>query len=402
MKHLIFLPLLLFACAAAATPPADSTGKEAAQASAEAARAGADSARAGSDAARASAEAARAGDEAAREGADARKLAELQAHMNDLAQRMADLSGRIGDQANASALRYLADSKRGMIGIAVDPDDDGMHVQAVTPGGPAERAGLKAGDVITAINGKHLSWDDASLFNGLSNLPPGKPVRLSVLRDGKTLQFHVTPERFQAADWQALARTAQAAAQQSVARLNSPEFRKQLDHRIREAMKRTEKARADMIAHWGKGFAVNGRWFAPWWGLNLASLNPQLGHYFGTDSGALVLSVDGKNYPGLEAGDVITAVDGRAVAGPEDVMRAMSGAQADKRVLLAVRRHGKPLVLDFKVPPESALMPPAFPDFNPDPDPNPDPGWNPDPNPLPPTPRAPSSSQPATSPLPQR
>ncbi|MCB1576055.1 MAG: hypothetical protein KDI81_01585, partial [Xanthomonadales bacterium] len=28
----------------------------------------------------------------------------------------------------------------------------------------------------------------------------------------------------------------------------------------------------------------------PWWGLNLASLNPDLGRYFGTDSGVLVLS----------------------------------------------------------------------------------------------------------------
>jgi len=125
-------------------------------------------------------------------------------------------------------------------------------------------------------------------------------------------------------------------------------------------------------------------------------LNPQLGRYFGADSGALVLSVDGKNYPGLESGDVITAVDGRTVAGPEDVMRALGGARANKHVLLAVRRHGKPLALDFKVPPNSALMPPSLPDLNPDP--NPDPDWNPDPNPLPPTPRASSSTHPATPP----
>ena len=242
MKRLIALPLLLFACAAVAAPPDSPTASEAARASAQAARAGADAARAGS-------EAARAGDEAQREAADARKLAELQAHMNDLAQRMAELSVRIGDRASASALAYLADGKRGMLGIAVDPDDDGMHVDAVTPGGPAERAGLKAGDVITTINGKHLSWDDESLLNGLSDLPPGKPVRMSVLRDGKTLQFHVTPERFQAADWQALARTAQAAAQQSVAKVNSPEFRAQIQRSVEEAMKQTAKARADIAAY---------------------------------------------------------------------------------------------------------------------------------------------------------
>lgn len=354
MKRLIFLPLMLFACAAAAAPQATSSSDKAAQAASDAARASDQAARAGD-------EAARAREEAERQAADAQQFAELQARMNDLAQRMAELSVKVGDQASASALRYLADNKRGMLGIAVDPDDDGMHVEAVTPGGPAERAGLRAGDVITAINGKHLSWEDASLLNGLSDLPPGKPVRLSVLRGGKTLQLHVTPERFQVADWQALARTAQAAAQQSVARLNSPEFREQLDHRIEEAMKQTEKARAEMAAKWSKSFALNGRWFAPWWGLNLASLNPQLGHYFGADSGALVLSVDDKSYPGLEAGDVIIAVDGHAVDKPGDVMRALQSVPVDGTAHLKVLRHGKQVALNLRVPARGYLLPPAPP-----------------------------------------
>lgn len=353
MKRLIFLPLLLFACIAVAAPPDDS-GKQATRTSAEAARAGADAARAGSDAARASAE-------AAREAADAQKLADLQTRMSDLAQRMAELSVKIGDRASASALAYLADGKRGMLGIAVDPDDDGMHVDAVTPGGPAERAGLKAGDVITTINGKHLSWDDESLLNGLSDLPPGKPVRMSVLRDGKTLQFHVTPERFQAADWQALARTAQAAAQQSVAKVNSPEFREQIQRSVEEAMKQTAKARADIAAYRGKGFTLKGRWFAPWWGLNLAPLNPELGHYFGTDAGALVLSADAQSYPGLESGDVITAVDGHAVARPEDVMRGLQASPAGSTAHLKVLRHGKQVALSLKVRARGYLLPPAPP-----------------------------------------
>jgi S1-C subfamily serine protease len=358
MKRLIFLPLMLFSCVALAAPP-DESASEAARASAQAART--DAAHAGSDAARAADEAARAGDETAHQAADAQKFAELQAHMNELARRMAELSVKIGDQASASALRYLADGKRGMLGIAVDPDDDGMHVEAVTPGGPAERAGLKAGDVITAVNGKHLSWDDASLLDGLSDLPPGKPVRLSVVRDGKALQFRVTPERFQTADWQALARTAEASAQRSVARLNSPEFRAQLDRNIEQAMKQTEKARAQIAAQWGKGFAANGRWFAPWWGLNLASLNPQLGNYFGTDSGALVLSADDRNYPGLESGDVITAVDGQAVTQPGDVMRALQSEPANATAHLKVLRHGKQVALDLKVPARGYLLPPLPP-----------------------------------------
>ncbi|MGH8156065.1 MAG: hypothetical protein ACREP0_12700, partial [Rhodanobacteraceae bacterium] len=50
-----------------------------------------------------------------------RQMATLQARMNALAERMAALSAKLGDDANASALRYLADSQRGMLGIAVSP-----------------------------------------------------------------------------------------------------------------------------------------------------------------------------------------------------------------------------------------------------------------------------------------
>jgi C-terminal processing protease CtpA/Prc len=369
MKRLMIFFPLLFAYAAAAAPPSVSSSAEAAQAASEAARARDEAARARNEAARASdeaADAARAGDdaaragaEAAREAADARKLAELQAHMNELAQRMAELSVKIGDQASASALRYLADDKRGMLGVVLDDEDNGLRVSAVTPGGPAERAGIRDGDVITAVDGTPIdNGGDAELAG---HLTAGKPVKLSVLRDGKALQMRVTPERFQAADWQALARTAQTAAQRSLAQLNSPEFRKQLDRSMQDAMRQTEKARAQIAAQWGKGFALKDQWFAPWWGLNLASLNPELGRYFGTGRGALVLSNDAQRYPGLEAGDVITEVNGSAVSKPEDAMRALQALPTDKPVRLTVLRHGESLAVELKTPPRWDLLPPAPP-----------------------------------------
>jgi len=364
MKSLIALPLLLFACVAVAAPPsASSSGiaaesnREAAQMAGKATHAREEAERAASDAARTADEAARAGDDAARQATDAQKLADLQMRMNDLAQRMAELSVKAGDRASASALRYLADGKRGMLGIVLDPDSAGLRVGAVTPDGPAERAGIREGDVITAIDGQPVHAGAMSR----DDLVAGKPIALSVLRDGKALQFHVTPERFQAADWQALARTAQAAAQRSLASVNSPEFRRQLDRRIEDAMKQTERARAEIARHRGDHFDFNGRWFAPWWGLNLASLNPQLGRYFGADSGALVLSVDDKSYRGLESGDVIVAVDGHAVARPGDVMRTLQSLPTDATAHLKVLRHGKQIALDFKVPAGSFLVPPAPP-----------------------------------------
>src|SRR5581483_7127056 len=241
----------------------------------------------------------------------------------------------------------------------LDDDANGMRVSAVTPDGPAERAGIRDGDVITAIDGSSVHSGDTDTV--IDDLIAGKQINISVLRDGKRLQFRVTPKRFQASDWRALARTAQAAAQHSLAQLNSPEFRKQLDRNIEEAMKQSEKARADIAAQWGKGFTLRGHWLAPWRGLNLASLNADLGRYFGIDQGALVLSNDAQRYPGLQAGDVITQVNGSAVAKPEDAMRALQALPTDKPVRLTVLRHGKQLAVQLKTPPRWDLLPPVPP-----------------------------------------
>lgn len=356
MKRFPFFFLLLFAGVASAAPPSASSGGELAradeqaeQARAEAQRASNEAAQASDVAARASDEAARTSDEAQREADNAQRLADMQKRMNDLAQRMAELSVKIGDQASASALSYLADSKRGMLGVVLDGDATGLRVNGVTPGGPAERAKIQDGDVIVAIDGASTRGRDDMFLT--KHLVAGKPVALSLLRDGKPLQVRVTPERFQTADWQALARTAQTAAQRSLEKLNSPEFRKQMDLHVEQAMKQSEKARAEIAAHWGDNFEFDGRWFAPWWGLNLASLNPELGRYFGTDRGALVLSSDAQRYPGLQAGDVITEVGGRAVSKPEDAMRALQALPTDKPARLTVLRRGKPIAVELKTLP---------------------------------------------------
>jgi S1-C subfamily serine protease len=62
---------------------------------------------------------------------------------------------------------------------------------AIVPGGPAEQAGLKAGDIITAVNGQALDGQHP-LDLVTSQLAPGQTVTLAVLRDGQTLTIQVT------------------------------------------------------------------------------------------------------------------------------------------------------------------------------------------------------------------
>jgi S1-C subfamily serine protease len=63
-------------------------------------------------------------------------------------------------------------------------DNNGVYVQYVLPKGPAENAGIKAGDVIVKANGKDI--DSKSIFDEqISYFRPGDKVKVTILRNGK-------------------------------------------------------------------------------------------------------------------------------------------------------------------------------------------------------------------------
>lgn len=66
----------------------------------------------------------------------------------------------------------------------------GVLVNEIYPGGPAERAGIKAGDVVTAVDGREVN-DPASLRYRLGTRPVGADARLDVLRRGQPLALAV-------------------------------------------------------------------------------------------------------------------------------------------------------------------------------------------------------------------
>jgi serine protease Do len=92
---------------------------------------------------------------------------------------------------------------RGSIGISLRENQDtkdllraygaknGVFVQDVTKGGPAEKAGLKVEDIILAINGKEIK-DGQDLIDTVSAIPVGNTVKLKVLRDHSEKAFDVT------------------------------------------------------------------------------------------------------------------------------------------------------------------------------------------------------------------
>ena len=66
-----------------------------------------------------------------------------------------------------------------------------MALTEVTPNSPAEKAGLKTGDVVTAINGDPVV-DLAQLRLRIASFAPGSTVKLHVWREGKQQDVNVT------------------------------------------------------------------------------------------------------------------------------------------------------------------------------------------------------------------
>ena len=68
---------------------------------------------------------------------------------------------------------------------------NGVLVNKVKPGGPAEKAGLKSGDIITTIDGRSIK-DGDDLVNEIASRRPDSTIRLGYLRDGKLGDTTVT------------------------------------------------------------------------------------------------------------------------------------------------------------------------------------------------------------------
>jgi S1-C subfamily serine protease len=93
--------------------------------------------------------------------------------------------------------------RRGMIGVTIQsvnadlasslnlPASRGAIVSSVQAGGPAERAGIKRGDVITAFNDQVIV-DSNNLRNLVASTSPGSEATLTILRDGREQKVRIT------------------------------------------------------------------------------------------------------------------------------------------------------------------------------------------------------------------
>lgn len=213
------------------------------------------------------------------------------------------------------------------LGIVMSPNTtgSGVKIAAVSPKGPAKNAGLQAGDIITSINGKVVSGKDAAGLEqartALKNLKMGQSVKIAYSRAGKN----------------------------TVATVKAATIETEM------IVNRELRYPAPPGAPRNMAYATR------WQGLNMAELNPQLGRYFGTSSGVLILSPN-KGFANLQAGDVITKVDGKAVVSSRDVLKSMRAKKEGEKISLDILRDRKALTISVIAPKPPAMdIPPPPP-----------------------------------------
>ena len=96
------------------------------------------------------------------------------------------------DPGQYAKFREVTDARFSGIGVSVQRTERGLRVVEVYDGAPATKAGLQRGDVIVAAGGKKLAEVPEEAATGLIKGPEGTRVKLTIVREKKTLTKRVT------------------------------------------------------------------------------------------------------------------------------------------------------------------------------------------------------------------
>lgn len=105
---------------------------------------------------------------------------------------------------------YVEQSENAYVGIGVtirtDMAEEGFEIISVVEDGPADQAGIRAGDIISQVEGQNCAELGQSATKNLIRGKEGTEVRLTILRDGQTLELTAVRKQFDTpvATWELL------------------------------------------------------------------------------------------------------------------------------------------------------------------------------------------------------
>jgi PDZ domain-containing secreted protein len=230
-------------------------------------------------------------------------------------------------------------NRRARLGLKVNlraraTDSIGAYVDAVTPNGPAAKAGMQSGDIITRVDGKTvLAGGQAEAENERESLPGLRLIELAARlqpNDTVPVEFRRGKDRktvsVVTADDPDILFRAEPGGRAFGLRYPGPNGPRRMALRLDE----------DLEDH------VHGpAAFLPLADLELAPLNPDLARYFAASEGVLVISVPKDSELGLRGGDVVLAVDGRKPVSPSHFLRILRSYERGESFKIDILRNGK-------------------------------------------------------------
>jgi serine protease Do len=242
----------------------------------------------------------------------------------------------------------------GQIGVSIrDVDEDvaktnkmpspaGVVIEDVTEDSPAEKAGLKKGDVVVEFDGERIR--SVKQFTRLvQETPAGRKVQAAVMRDGRKVDVTVEPresDRFRLlGDYDTSVRALEDLGRS---------YRFDLPTPARPAMPTPPvPPAAPLLPDIQRYIFRSGNSL----GMTVGDLSSQLADYFGTKDGVLVTAVTADSAAakaGLKAGDVITEFNGSTVGDPSDLRRSIQRLSDGDEFTIGVMRDRKPMTLKGK------------------------------------------------------
>lgn len=268
-----------------------------------------------------------------------------EARLEEAARHIAELSTRQLPRLNAEGWEFSF-GNRPVLGISIDAGEqdgpvDGVTVLAVSPGGAAFAAGMRAGDVITSVNGESLQAAsneraNEKLLDFMKGVEEGDALDVQYKRGGKLANVEVKPQ----------VATEQLFALQLPGSGVAPHA---------PAAPRAPAAAIDLreFAFW-RG---NGGWSD----MEVVPLSADLGRYFGADKGLLVIRAPSDKTLQLRDGDVIRAIDSREPTSIGHVVRILDSYQPGESLNIEIMRDKRKQTLTVDIPDnrQSGIMEPG-------------------------------------------
>jgi C-terminal processing protease CtpA/Prc len=270
-----------------------------------------------------------------------RRMRDAEMKLKEAARQMAKLhSGDLGRHIAKQVERVVVLGDRPAIGVILNTDSNaetdklGAAVEGLTPGGPAEEAGLKAGDIIVSINGKRLTEGPVDADEDESapaarlrayvhdNVKDGDKVTLEVKRGGESKTFTVS---------------AQAPY--------GPRVRKFEFHAPEDIEIDIPDISLPSLDFFGP---------RQWRDLELVELNPDLGDYFGAKGGVLVVRAPEDSPLKLKGGDIILKIGDRTPTSPTQALRILRSYEPGETATIEVLRKKAKVTIPVQMPAHKA------------------------------------------------